>query len=142
VAGALFYCPKASLQRRVVRVEGTLDGLMYIGRPNHLLYLTQLEYKAIYRRTGKIGLAKFLYARKVPGISSARCVCDRGEETARHMVLYCTKEAERHQFLRTDGRRHYRRLVGTNEGARKLTEWMIRSGRLGQFSLAKKLLYN
>jgi uncharacterized membrane protein len=32
-----------------VRVEGTLDGLMYVGRPNHLLYLTQLEYKAVYR---------------------------------------------------------------------------------------------
>ena len=50
MAGALFYCPKAGLQRRVVRVEGILDGLIYIGGPNHLLYLTQLEYKAIYRR--------------------------------------------------------------------------------------------
>jgi hypothetical protein len=50
VAGALFYCPKAGLQRRVVRVEGILDGLMYVGGPNHLLYLTQLEYKAIYRQ--------------------------------------------------------------------------------------------
>jgi hypothetical protein len=49
VAGALFYCPKAGLQRGVVRVEGILDGLMYIGGPNHLLYLMQLEYKAIYR---------------------------------------------------------------------------------------------
>ena len=34
-----------------MRVEGTLDGLMYIGRPDHLLYLTQLEYKAIYSLT-------------------------------------------------------------------------------------------
>jgi len=31
-----------------VRVEGTLDELMYVGGPDHLLYLTQLEYKAIY----------------------------------------------------------------------------------------------
>jgi hypothetical protein len=49
VAGALFYCLKAGLQRRVMRVEGILDGLIYVGGPNHLLYLTQLEYKAIYR---------------------------------------------------------------------------------------------
>ena len=93
-------------------------------------------------RTSKIGLGKFLYTRKVPGVLSAQCECGRGEETARHMVLYCAKEAERHQYLRTGGRRDYRRLVGTNEGARTLTEWMIRSGQLGQFSLARKLLYN
>jgi hypothetical protein len=92
--------------------------------------------------TGKIGLAKFLYTRKVPGVVSAQCGCGRGEETARHMVLFCTKEAERHRHLRTNGRVDYRRLIGTNEGAKKLTEWMMRSGRLGQFSLAKRLLYD
>jgi hypothetical protein len=32
-----------------VRVEGTLDGPIYIGGPNHLLCLTQLKYKTIYR---------------------------------------------------------------------------------------------
>jgi hypothetical protein len=96
----------------------------------------------IQARTGKIGLAKFWYTRKVPGVLSAQCECGRGEETARHMALFCTRERERHQHLRTNGRVDYRRLVGTNEGARKLTEWMIRSGRLGQFSLARRLLYN
>jgi len=38
-----------------VRVEGILDGLMYVGGPNHLLYLTQLEYKAIYRIPSSLG---------------------------------------------------------------------------------------
>ena len=32
-----------------MKVEGTLDGPMYVGKPDHLLYLMQLEYKAIYR---------------------------------------------------------------------------------------------
>ena len=50
MVGALFYCLKVGLQERVVRVEGTLDGPMYVGGPNHLLYLTQLEYKTIYRQ--------------------------------------------------------------------------------------------
>jgi hypothetical protein len=43
--------PKSRPPKRVVRVEGALDGLMYVGRPDHLMYLTQLEYKAIYRQT-------------------------------------------------------------------------------------------
>ena len=57
------------------------------------------------------------------------------------MALYCTEEADRHQHLRTGGRIDYQQLVGTNGGARKLTEWMICSERLSQFSLAKSLLY-
>jgi hypothetical protein len=90
--------------------------------------------------TGRIGLAKFLYNRKVPGILSAQCRCGAGEETPRHMALYCTEETSRREHLRTGRRLDYRHLIGTNSGARKLTEWMIRSGRIGQFSLAKRLL--
>ena len=59
-----------------------------------------------------------------------------------HMALFYAKEAERHQYLRTNGRVDYQRLMGTNGGARRLAEWMIRSGRLGQFSLARRLLYD
>jgi hypothetical protein len=58
------------------------------------------------------------------------------------MVLFCTEEAGRRQRLRTGGPVDYQQLIGTNEGARKLAEWMIRSERLGQFSLAKRLLYS
>jgi hypothetical protein len=43
----------------------------------------------VQARTGRIGLAKFLYNRKVPGILSAQCRCEAGEETPRHMALYC-----------------------------------------------------
>lgn len=96
----------------------------------------------IQARTGRIGLAKFLYNRKVPGVLSAQCRCGAGEETPRHMALFCTEEAERRQHLRTDGRVDYQDLIGTNNGAKRLAEWMIRSERLGQFSLAKRLLYS
>ena len=40
----------------------------------------------IQMRTGKIGLRKFLYERKVPGVEDARCGCKRGEETVRHVL--------------------------------------------------------
>jgi hypothetical protein len=92
--------------------------------------------------TGRIGLAKFLYERKVSGIQTAQCCCGAGEETVRHMALYCTEETERRQSLRTNGRLNYNRLIGTANGARRLAEWVIRSGRLGQFSLARNLLYS
>jgi hypothetical protein len=47
----------------------------------------------VQARTGRIGLAKFLYKCRVPGVLSAQCRCKAGEETARHMALYCTEEA-------------------------------------------------
>ena len=96
----------------------------------------------VQARTGRIGLAKFLYNCKVPGILSAQCRCGAGEETPRHMVLYCTEEAERRQHLRTGRRLDYQQCIGTNSGAKKLAERMIRSGRLGQFSLARRPLYS
>jgi hypothetical protein len=42
--------PKSQLpERRVVRVEETLNRPMCVSGSEHLLYLTQLEYIAIYR---------------------------------------------------------------------------------------------
>jgi hypothetical protein len=111
---------------------------------------------------GRIGLAKFLYKCRVPSVQTAQCRCRAGEETARHMALFydkgsgispalalppilhplCTEEAGRRQHLRIGGRLDYRQLIGTNNGARKLAEWIVRLGRIGQFSLARRLLYS
>ena len=44
----------------------------------------------VQARTGRIGLAKFLYNCKVPGILSTQCRFRAGEETPRYMALYCT----------------------------------------------------
>jgi hypothetical protein len=38
--------------------------------------------------------------------------------------------------------RTYTQMVGTNEGAKHFTRWMMYSGRLKQFALAKRLLFN
>jgi len=72
----------------------------------------------VQARTGRIGLARFLYNHKVSGIESAKCRCGAGEETPRHMV-YCTEEAERRQYIRTNGRVNYQQLTGTNGGAKR-----------------------
>ena len=96
----------------------------------------------VQARTGRIGLAKFPYSRHVPGVLSTQCRYGGGEETPQHMALFCVHEAEHRQCLQIRGRVDYRRLVGTNAGAKRLAEWMIRSGRLDQFSLVRDLLYS
>jgi hypothetical protein len=97
-------------------------------------------------RTGRIGLAKYLYSRHVPGILSAQCRCEGGEETPRHMALFCREESDRRHALRTgtgtSRQINYRNLTRTASGAKLLSEWVMRSGRLGQFALARSLLYN
>ena len=55
----------------------------------------------VQARTSRIGLAKFLYNHKVPGVLSAQCGCGAGEKTPRHMTLFCTEETGRRQRLRT-----------------------------------------
>jgi hypothetical protein len=60
------------------------------------------------------------------------------------MALFCTEETGRRQEL-TDriGRKwSYPQLIGSWEAVRSFAQWMMFSGRLGQFQLAKRLLYN
>lgn len=95
-------------------------------------------------RTGRIGLARFLYGQGVPGVQTAQCQCHRGEETPRHMALFCEIETDRkRQLTDTYGRsQSYSQLVGTPKAAKIFVKWMMYSGRLGQFALAKRLLFH
>jgi hypothetical protein len=96
----------------------------------------------VQARTKKIGLAKFIHTLRVLGVTTAQCSCNIGEETARHIAVYYSREHNRRQLLRTNRQISYHKLVGSNERAKNFTEWLIHSGRLGQFSLARRLLYN
>jgi hypothetical protein len=87
----------------------------------------------VQARTKKIGLAEFLYSRKVPGVDTARCRCGTGHKTPRHMALFCTEEASRRQEL-TDqvGRKwSYPQLIRSWEAVRSFAWWMMFLGRLG-----------
>ena len=97
----------------------------------------------VQARTGKIGLGKFLHDRKVPGFETAQCRCGAGFETPRHMVLYCIEEAGRRgQLTDQAGRKWtYGQLTGRAQATKGFARWMMGSGRLGQFALAKRLLY-
>jgi hypothetical protein len=47
------------------------------------------------------------------------------------MALFCIEETGRRQHLYVGRRLAYQQLIGTSNGAKRLAEWMIRSGRLG-----------
>jgi hypothetical protein len=98
----------------------------------------------VQARTGRIGLAQFLNSRRVPGYETAKCQCLGGHETPRHMTQYCAIEGPRRPELRDSAGRAqaYPTLVGTGQGAKTFVRWMMVSGRLGQFSLAKRLLFS
>jgi hypothetical protein len=79
----------------------------------------------VQAQIGWIGLAKFLYNRKVPGIQSVQCRCRTREETPRHIALYCIEEAGRRLGFRTNGSVNYQQLIGTASGAKQLAKWLI-----------------
>jgi len=56
--------------------------------------------------------------------------------------LVYSYEADRRHYLHADKRRTYTQMIGTNKGAKHFVRWMMYSGRLGQFALAKRLLFD
>jgi hypothetical protein len=106
--------------------------------------LRKAESSALVQfRTGCTGLARFLHKARVPGIESGLCGCGGGLETPRHVLVHCSKESERREELRRvgGGTLDFRKLLDTPEGTGVSSRWIVRSGRLHQFSLAKALLY-
>jgi hypothetical protein len=69
---------------------------------------------------------------------------EQWDEQEKRKVLEDWKERWKRDRKRVERivRLDYQQLIGTNGGAKRLAEWMICSGRLGQFSLARHLLYS
>jgi hypothetical protein len=93
--------------------------------------------------TGTIGFAHFLRRMKVPSFDLARCRCNTGTETVKHILVHCPDKTARRRSLIRPGERSvdFRRLIGDLERVRAFGRWLIKLGRLEQFSLAKVLLY-
>jgi hypothetical protein len=92
----------------------------------------------VQARTGRIGLASFLNKARVPGFESPNCRCDRGIETAEHLLLHCLLEDERREWRRGAT---LRELLSNPSYTAATVKWTIQSNRIGQFHLANRLLY-
>ena len=91
-------------------------------------------------RTEKIGLANFLYRRKVPGVNSAACPCGSLLHTAKHVIMFCRLHEHRTHMLRTAGSSDYRKLITEPKALKVVTAWLMRTGILTQYSIATQLL--
>jgi hypothetical protein len=101
--------------------------------------LKKAESSVLFQaRTGRIGLRRFLASARVPGIESADCLCGKGKETAEHILLYCD---ERPPATWSRGAQ-FRKLVSEPATGAQVARQLIQGGRLGQFSLASRLLYS
>jgi hypothetical protein len=79
----------------------------------------------------------------VPRVVTVTCEYGYRPETVKHVVVHCALIDEDSQSqLRSGGFLDYNWLLGTLGGAQKLSKWLIRLGRLKQFSSASKLLYS
>jgi hypothetical protein len=98
---------------------------------------------AIQLRTGTNGLDAFLFQARVPSVSSPLCSCGRGRQTAKHVLIFCPKYAGvRHQLRDEQGHLpDFSKLLGTADGLRKTTKWVMQRGILGQFRGARDALY-
>ena len=67
-------------------------------------------------RTGRIGLAKFLYTAKVPSYDTGQCKCRQGDETPRHLLLFCKEEEDRRELLGPSQGKSLVRLLDKEEG--------------------------
>ena len=106
--------------------------------------LRKAESSALVQfRTGYTGLAYFLYKACVLGIESGLCSYRSSSEMPRHILIHCQKEELRRGELRRVGRSSldFRMLLDTPKGIGVASRWIVRLGRLSQFSLAKALLY-
>lgn len=96
---------------------------------------------AIQKRTGKIGLAEFLYKRQVLGIETASCPCGWRKQDIKHILMFCQDYNGRELMLQKAGSIDIRNILTTERGLKAATQWMIQSRVLGQFSLAREQLY-
>ena len=133
--------PSTDIRNRPIVSEDTPPTKQVLG-----LYKNLYKAKStllVQACTKRIGLAEFLYNQKVPRIATAKCQYRAGHKTLQHMALFCIQEASTKQFLLDLAGRiqPYSVLVGTNKRAKKFVQWIMYSGRLAQFALAKRLLY-
>ena len=91
-------------------------------------------------RTGKIGLAAFLYYRKVPGQLAPVCNCGRGHQTLGHLFFQCVDPRSRRlKALGYTTEQEVREALSRPEPAMEMAQCLLRSGWLREFQLSERI---
>ena len=97
-------------------------------------------------RTGAIGLRVFLYSRGVPEVLTPSCECGEGRETVEHLVMWCLAPPLPRRWERAELRTRrdfYSVLQGISPPAarlaRRILGWLMDSGKLPMYNLARRL---
>ena len=91
--------------------------------------------------TEKIGLASFLFKRRVPNVTTAACSFGWPQQTAKHVIMHCPLMTRRQELFRRINTNEYRTILETSKILKQVTRWIIEAGVLAQFSLSASLLY-
>jgi hypothetical protein len=85
-------------------------------------------------RTEKIGLNNFLFAQRVPDVTSPRCDCGARRQTVAHILLHCSKHRNLRNriFANLSGRDNIRAILGTPQLATKAIQYIEQTQILGQ----------
>ena len=106
----------------------------------------QLSSLVVQMRTGKIGLRRFLYERRVPGVEDKGCeLCGHGEQTVHHILSMCRKfRAEIRSTWKEEEKGYAWRKITTKsmltspKYARKAAIFIKNTGLLGQFKARER----
>jgi Reverse transcriptase (RNA-dependent DNA polymerase)/Endonuclease-reverse transcriptase len=88
-------------------------------------------------RTEVIGLNAWLASIQVPGIE-ALCPCGEAVQTVRHVVLHCRRH-DRTLLTQRCGTERLDEILSRPTSAAYAARWLIASGALGQFRVAKEI---
>ena len=92
-------------------------------------------------RTGRIGLASFLFRAGVPDFPTPLCVCGQAEETAKHITSSCSLYSRQRQQVFFNPQ-DFTTIISNPELLQKFLYWFMSLKRLNQFNLAFKLHYS
>ena len=92
-------------------------------------------------RTGRIGLASFLFRAGAPDFPTPLCVCGQAEETAKHITSSCSLYSRQRQQVSFNPQ-DFTTIISNPELLQKFLYWFMSLKRLNQFNLAFKLHYS
>ena len=129
--------------------DGDLPSLLFTDKAlNRHEGLTKAQSTLLSQaRIGAIGLKDYLFKVKVPEVRTPYCCeCEEGRETVEHLVVWCSNPPLQRLWDRREIRSHRDlQTVLRGEGARsrglvrKVLSWLMYSGRLPEYSLARRL---